>query len=153
MGLKEILRGDLTESIRSRDELKSGTIRMVLTAIANEEVAGKQARTLTEPEIITVLSREAKKRREAAEAFTDGGRLDRAQREKLEGELITTYLPEQLSEDDLKALISAAIIDSGATGPSGMGQVMKIISPKIAGKADGGTVSALVKAALTGGNS
>jgi len=152
MGLKEILRSDLTEAIRARDELKSGTIRMVLTAITNEEVAGKQARTLTEPELITVLSREAKKRREAAEAFTDGGRLDRAQREKLEGELITTYLPEQLSEDDLKALISAAIIDSGATGPSGMGQVMKIISPKIAGKADGGTVSALVKAALTGGN-
>jgi len=152
MGLKEILRSDLTEAIRARDELKSGTIRMVLTAITNEEVAGKQARTLTEPELITVLSREAKKRREAAEAFTDGGRLDRAHREKLEGELITTYLPEQLSEDDLKALISAAIIDSGATGPSGMGQVMKIISPKIAGKADGGTVSALVKAALTGGN-
>lgn len=153
MGLKEILRGDLTEAIRSRDELKSGTIRMVLTAITNEEVAGKQVRTLTEPELITVLSREAKKRREAAEAFTDGGRLDRAEREKLEGELITTYLPAQLSEDDLKQLISAAIIDSGATGPSGMGQVMKIISPKIAGKADGGTVSALVKAALTGGNS
>lgn len=153
MGLKEILRGDLTEAIRSRDELKSGTIRMLLTAITNEEVAGKQARTLLEPEIITVLSREAKKRREAAEAFTDGGRLDRAEREKLEGELITTYLPAQLSEDDLKALISAAIIQSGATGPSGMGQVMKIISPEIAGKADGGTVSALVKAALTGGNS
>ena len=153
MGLKEILRGDLTEAIRSRDELKSGTIRMVLTAITTEEVAGKQARTLTEPELITVLSREAKKRREAAEAFTDGGRLDRAEREKLEGELITTYLPQQLSEDDLKALISAAVNDSGATGPSGMGQVMKIISPKIAGKADGGTVSALVKAALTGGNS
>ena len=153
MGLKEILRSDLTEAIRSRDELKSGTIRMVLTAITNEEVAGKQARTLTEPELITVLSREAKKRREAAEAFTDGGRLDRAERERLEGEFITTYLPAQLSEDDLKQLISAAIIDSGATGPSGMGQVMKIISPKIAGKADGGTVSALVKAALTGGNS
>jgi len=153
MGLKEILRGDLTEAIRSRDELKSGTIRMVLTAITNEEVAGKQARTLTEPELITVLSREAKKRREAAEAFTDGGRLDRAEREKLEGELITTYLPRQLSNDELKQLISAAIIESGAIGPSGMGQVMKIISPEIAGKADGGTVSALVKAALTGGNS
>jgi len=153
MGLKEILRGDLTEAIRSRDELKSGTIRMVLTAITNEEVAGKQARTLTEPELIIVLSREAKKRREAAEAFTDGGRLDRAEREKLEGELITTYLPRQLSNDELKQLISAAIIESGAIGPSGMGQVMKIISPEIAGKADGGTVSALVKAALTGGNS
>ena len=153
MGLKEILRGDLTEAIRSRDELKSGTIRMVLTAITNEEVAGKQARTLTEPELITVLSREAKKRREAAEAFTEGGRLDRADREKLEGELITTYLPRQLSNDELKQLISAAIIESGAIGPSGMGQVMKIISPEIVGKADGGTVSALVKAALTGGNS
>jgi uncharacterized protein YqeY len=153
MGLKEILQHDLTEAIRSRDELKSGTIRMVLTAITNEEVSGKEARTLTEPEIITVLSREAKKRREAAEAFADGGRADRAEREKLEGEFITTYLPAQLSETEIKQLIADAIAETGATGPAGMGQVMKIVSPKIAGKADGGTVSALVKAALTGGNS
>ena len=152
MGLKEILQHDLTEAIRSRDELKSGTIRMVLTAITNEEVSGKEARTLTEPELITVLSREAKKRREAAEAFSEGGRPDRAEREKLEGEFIITYLPAQLSETDIKELISAAIAETGASGPAGMGQVMKIISPKIAGKADGGTVSALVKAALTGGN-
>jgi len=152
MGLKEILQHDLTEAIRSRDELKSGTIRMVLTAITNEEVSGKEARTLTEAEIITVLSREAKKRREAAEAFADGGRADRAEREKLEGEFITTYLPAQLSESEIKELIAHAIAETGATGPAGMGQVMKIISPKIAGKADGGTVSALVKAALTGGN-
>ena len=153
MGLKEILQHDLTEAIRSRDELKSGTIRMVLTAITNEEVSGKEARTLSEPELITVLSREAKKRREAAEAFSEGGRADRAEREKLEGEFIITYLPAQLSEAEIKELISAAIAETGATGPAGMGQVMKIISPKIAGKADGGTVSALVKAALTGGNS
>ena len=152
MGLKEILQHDLTEAIRSRDELKSGTIRMVLTAITNEEVSGKEARTLTEPELITVLSREAKKRREAAEAFSEGGRPDRAEREKLEGEFIITYLPAQLSEAEIKELISAAIAETGASGPAGMGQVMKIISPKIAGKADGGTVSALVKAALTGGN-
>ena len=152
MGLKEILQHDLTEAIRSRDELKSGTIRMVLTAITNEEVSGKEARTLTEPELITVLSREAKKRREAAEAFSEGGRPDRAEREKLEGEFIITYLPAQLSETEIKELISAAIAETGASGPAGMGQVMKIISPKIAGKADGGTVSALVKAALTGGN-
>ena len=152
MGLKEVLQSDLTEAIRSRDELKSGTIRMVLTAITNEEVSGKTARTLTEPEIITVLSREAKKRREAAEAFSDGGRPDRAEREKLEGEFIITYLPAQLSEDEIKQMIQEAISESGASGPAGMGQVMKIISPKIAGKADGGTVSALVKAALTGGN-
>jgi len=153
MGLKEILQHDLTEAIRSRDELKSGTIRMVLTAITNEEVSGKEARTLTEPEIITVLSREAKKRREAAEAFAEGGRADRAEREKLEGEFITTYLPAQLTESEIKQLIADAIAETGATGPAGMGQVMKIVSPKIAGKADGGTVSALVKAALTGGNS
>ncbi len=152
MGLKEVLQSDLTEAIRSRDELKSGTIRMVLTAITNEEVSGKTARTLTEPEIITVLSREAKKRREAAEAFSEGGRPDRAEREKLEGEFIITYLPAQLSEEEIKNLIQEAISESGASGPAGMGQVMKIVSPKIAGKADGGTVSALVKAALTGGN-
>ena len=152
MGLKEILKSDLTEAIRSRDELKSGTIRMVLTSITNEEVAGKTARILTEPEIITVLSREAKKRREAAEAFIDGGRPDRAEREKLEGEFIITYLPAQLSQDEIKAMIAQAITESGAAGPAGMGLVMKIISPKIAGKADGGLVSTLVKAALTGGN-
>ena len=152
MGLKEILKSDLTEAIRSRDELKSGTIRMVLTAITTEEVAGKEARTLSESEIIIVLSREAKKRREAAEAFTDGGRPDRAEREKQEGEVIATYLPAQLSEDEIKRLIADAIAETGASGPAGMGQVMKIVSPKIAGKADGGTVSALVKAALLGGN-
>ena len=152
MGLKEILRSDLTEAIRSRDELKSGTIRMVLTSITNEEVSGKTARTLTEPEIITVLSREAKKRREAAEAFADGGRPDRATREKLEGEFITTYLPVQLSQDEINAMIAQAIAESGAVGPAGMGLVMKIISPEIAGKADGGLVSTLVKEALTGGN-
>ena len=153
MGVKEILQSDLTEAIRSRDELKSGTIRMVLTAITTEEVSGKEARTLSEAEIITVLSREAKKRREAAEAFSDAGRLDRADREKLEGELIITYLPAQLSLDAIKQLIADAIAQTGASGATGMGQVMKVISPKIAGKADGGTVSALVKAALTGGSS
>jgi uncharacterized protein YqeY len=152
MGLKEILRSDLTEAIRSRDELKSGTIRMVLTSITNEEVAGKTARILNESEIITVLSREAKKRREAAEAFTDGGRLDRAEREKLEGEFITTYLPVQLSQEEIEVMIARAIAESGAVGPAGMGLVMKIISPEIAGKADGGLVSTLVKAALTRGN-
>ncbi len=152
MGLKEVLQSDLTEAIRSRDELKSGTIRMVLTAITNEEVSGKTARTLSEPEIITVLSREAKKRREAAEAFADGGRPDRADREKLEGEFIITYLPAQLSTDEINTMIRAAIAESGASGPAGMGQVMKIVSPKIAGKADGGLVSTLVKAALTESN-
>ena len=152
MGLKETLRSDLTEAIRSRDELKSGTIRMVLTAITNEEVSGKEARTLNDAEIITVLSREAKKRREAAEAFTIGGRADRAERETLEGEIIASYLPAALSEDEIKSIIAQAIVETGASGPAGMGQVMKTVAPKIAGRADGNTVSALVKAALSGGN-
>ena len=152
MGLKERLQGDLTEAIRSRDELKSGTIRMVLTAITNEEVSGKSARVLTDAEIITVLSREAKKRREASEAFADAGRADRAEQEINEGKVIGEYLPEQLSEADIKKMIADAIAETGASGPAGMGLVMKVISPKIAGKADGGTVSGLVKAALSGGN-
>ena len=152
MGLKARLQSELTEAIRSRNELKSGTIRMILTAITNEEVSGKSARVLADAEIITVLSREAKKRREAAEAFADAGRADRAEQETNEGKIISEYLPEQLSEADLKKMISDAIAETGASGPAGMGLVMKVISPKIAGKADGGTVSGLVKAALSGGN-
>ncbi len=152
MSIKETLQHDLTEAIRSRDELTSGTIRMVLTAITTEEVAGKEARTLSDAEIITVLSREAKKRREAAEAFKDAGRADRAELESKEGEVIARYLPAQLSEVEIKEMIAGAIAETGASGPAGMGLVMKVISPKIAGKADGGSVSALVKAALNGGN-
>ena len=148
MGLKETLQHDLTEAIRSRDELTSGTIRMVLTAITNEEVSGKAARTLSDAEIITVLSREAKKRREAADAFRDAGRADKAELETSEGAVIGRYLPEQLSEDAIKKLITDAIAETGAAGPSGMGLVMKKIQPQIAGKADGGLVSSLVKAAL-----
>jgi uncharacterized protein YqeY len=125
---------------------------MVLTAITNEEVSGKEARVLSDAEIITVLSREAKKRREAAEAFADAGRADRAEQEKKEGEIIATYLPAQLSDDEVKKIIADAIVQTGASGPQGMGQVMKLVTPQTAGKADGGLVSGLVKAALTGGN-
>jgi uncharacterized protein YqeY len=121
---------------------------MVLTAITNEEVSGKEARTLTDAEIITVLSREAKKRREAAEAFGDAGRADKAALEKAEGEVIAKYLPEQMSEDEIKKLINAAIAQTGASGPADMGKVMGVIKSQVAGKADGGTVSGLVKAAL-----
>jgi uncharacterized protein YqeY len=148
MGLKETLKSDLTEAIRSSDKVVSGTIRMVLTAITTEEVSGKEARVLSDEEIITVLSREAKKRREAAEEFAKAGRTDRAADEKAEGEVIAKYLPEQLSEDDIKQLIADAVASTGAAGPADMGKVMGVIKPKIAGKADGGLVSSLVKAAL-----
>ena len=152
MGLKETLKNDLTEAIRSSDKVVSGTIRMVLTAITNEEVSGKEARVLTDDEIITVLSREAKKRREAAEEFAKAGRTDKAADEKAEGDVIARYLPAQLSEDDIKKLIAAAIASTGAAGPADMGKVMGAIKPQIAGKADGSMVSSLVKAALAGGN-
>ena len=148
MSIKETLQSDLTEAIRSRNELHAATIRMVLTAITNEEVSGKSARVLTDAEIITVLSREAKKRREAAEAFAAGDRQDRSDREKAEGEVIALYLPAQLGEAELAQMINEAIVESGAAGPSGMGAVMKLLQPKIAGKADGAMVSAAVKSAL-----
>jgi uncharacterized protein YqeY len=148
MGLKERLRDDLTEAIRSRDAITSGTIRMVLTAITNEEVSGKSARELTEAEVITVLSREAKKRREAAEAFDAGARPEKAVTERAEGDVIAKYLPAQLSEDELATMVRDAIAETGASAPSGMGLVMKVLSPKIAGRADGATVSAAVKNAL-----
>ncbi len=148
MGLKEKLQADLTDAIRSRNEVVSGTVRMLLAAITNEEVAGKSAKVLTDAEIITVLSREAKKRREAVEAYTQAKRDDLAGKEKAEAAVIANYLPEQLSEDEIKKLIQAAIAETGAAGPAGMGLVMKVLQPKIAGKADGGVVSGLVKAAL-----
>jgi uncharacterized protein YqeY len=148
MGLKEKLQADLTQAIRSRDEIVSGTVRMLLAAITNEEVAGKAAKVLTDAEIITVLSREAKKRREAVEAYTQAKRDDLAGKEKAEAAVIANYLPEQLSEDEIKKLIHEAIAETGASGHAGMGLVMKVLQPKIAGKADGGVVSRLVKTAL-----
>jgi uncharacterized protein len=149
MGLKEKLQSDLTDAIRSKDGVKSGTIRMLLAAITNEEVAGKSVKVLSDAEVITVLSREAKKRREAVEAYTNAKRDDLANKEKEEAAVIALYLPEQLSEADIKKMITDAIVETNASGPSGMGAVMKVLQPKIAGKADGGFVSSLVKAALS----
>lgn len=152
MSLKEKLQSDLTDSMRNRDEIRSSTLRMILTSIKNEEVSGKEARELNDAELITVLSREAKKRREAAEAFDQAGAKDRADTERAEGSIIAEYLPKQLSEDEIRELISSAIRETGASSPSQMGFVMKNLQPKIAGKADGALVSSLVKAALAGGN-
>ena len=151
MSLKEKLQTDLTSSMRNRDEVRSSTIRMILTSIKNEEVSGKEVRELNESELITVLSREAKKRREAAEAFDQAGARDRAETERAEGAIIAEYLPKQLTEDEVKELIESAIKETGANSPAQMGLVMKNLQPKIAGKADGALVSSLVKAALAGG--
>ena len=126
---------------------------MLLAAITNEEVAGKASKVLVDAEIITVLSREAKKRREAVEAYTQAKRDDLAIKEKAEAQVIARYLPTQLSEDEIKKLITDAIAETSASGPADMGLVMKVLQPKIAGKADGGLIFSLVKTALNPINS
>src|SRR3954447_25843959 len=148
MGLKDQLHSDLTTAMKSRDELRTSTLRMALTAITTEEVAGKQARTLSDDEVIKVLGREAKKRREAAEAFSGAGREELATRERAEGEVLATYLPAQLGDDELAALVQAAITETGASGPQAMGQVMKVVQPKVAGRAEGGRIAAEVRRQL-----
>jgi hypothetical protein len=147
--LKDRLRADLTAAMKARDALRSATIRMALTAITNEEVAGASARVLTDDEVLKVLGREAKKRREAAEAFAGAGRAEQAAREEAEGEVIAGYLPTPLSDEELDALVAAAVAESGAEGPRAMGAVMKVLTPRVGGRADGSRVAAAVKAALS----
>ena len=146
--LKDRLHDDLTTSMKARDELRTATLRMVLTAIGNEEVAGKAARTLSVDEELKVVGREAKKRREAAEAFRSGGAQDRAQRELDEEQVLTAYLPAQLSDEQLTAIVADAVVASGASGPQAMGAVMKAVGPQVAGRADGGRVATAVRTAL-----
>ena len=149
--LKDRLQSDLTTAIKGRDEVTAATVRMVLTAITNEEVAGRQARELSDDDVLTVLGREAKKRRESAEAYDAADRPELADRERAELEVIARYLPEQLSDAELDAIVAAAVAEvaaTGATGGQAMGQVMKRVQPQVKGKADGGVVAAKVKAAL-----
>jgi len=149
--LKDQLQSDLTDAIRAQDELTMATLRMALSAITNAEVSGKEARELSDDEVVVVLTSEAKKRREAAESFDGGGATDRADRERAELRVLQRYLPEQLSEDEIKAIVAdavAAAAADGKTGPAAMGVVMKVVTPQTRGRADGGQVAALVKAAL-----
>lgn len=151
--LKQQLQDDLTTAIKGRDELTAATLRMALSAITNEEVAGKEARALSDDDVLTVLGREAKKRREAAEAFDSAGHADRAQRERDELGVLERYLPQQLSDAEVTAIVEAAVaqvVATGQSGPSAMGAVMKLVQPQVRGRADGGAVSSLVKAILAG---
>ncbi|MCX5381677.1 GatB/YqeY domain-containing protein [Streptomyces sp. NBC_00083] len=149
--LKARLKDDLTTAMKARDELRSSTLRLTLTAVAKEEVAGTSARELSDDEVLKVIAKEAKKRREAAEAFDKGGRAESAARELAEGELLDAYLPKQLSDDELATIVASAVTEAkaaGAEGPRAMGAVMKIVNPKVAGLADGGRVAAAVKKQL-----
>jgi uncharacterized protein len=148
--LKDQLRSDFTTAMKARDETRTRTLRMALTSISNEEVAGSAARNLTDDEVIRILTREAKRRREAAAAFADAGRGDQAAAERAEEQVLAGYLPAQLDDDELAAMVTAAIAETGAAGPAGIGQVMKVVTPRVAGRADGSRVAALVRRQLTG---
>jgi uncharacterized protein len=146
--LKEQLRTDLNSAMRARDQVRMRTLRMALTSVTNEEVSGDAARELSDDEIVKVLTREAKKRREAADAFESAGRPDQAAAERAEGEVLAGYLPAQLTDDELTGLVSAAIAGTGAEGTPGMGKVMKALTPQVAGRADGARVAAEVRRQL-----
>ena len=146
--LKEQLRADLTTAMKSRDELRTATLRMVLAAVSAEEVAGKEARELSDDEVQAVLRREAKKRREAADAFGSAGRTEQADRERAEGDVLAAYLPVQLEDADLAALVADVITRTGAGGMRDMGRVMGAVQDEVAGRAEGGRVAAEVRRQL-----
>ncbi|HET7349799.1 MAG TPA: GatB/YqeY domain-containing protein [Marmoricola sp.] len=150
--LKERLRTDLTTAIKARDSLRSSTLRMVLTAVTNAEVSGKSSRELTDEDVLGVLTSEAKKRREAADAFAEAGREEQAAKERAEADVIADYLPEQLSDEEIRSLVSATVEELGvrADGMRAMGRVMGALQPKVKGRADGAAVAAAVREQLAG---
>jgi uncharacterized protein len=146
--LKDRLETDLHAAMKARDQLLTGTLRMALTAVRTAEVAGEQARELSDDEVRTVLTKEAKKRRDAATAFADAGRADRAEQERAEEEVLVGYLPAQLSDEDLSAIVAEALAGVDATGKSAMGQAMRAAQAAVAGRAEGGRVAAEVRRQL-----
>ncbi|HEX6056224.1 MAG TPA: GatB/YqeY domain-containing protein [Intrasporangium sp.] len=148
--LKEQLKADLTAAMRERDQVRAGTIRMALTAVTNEEVAGKEQRELTDDDVLKVLAKEAKKRREAAEAYVSAGRAELAEVEHAELTVLETYLPKQLDDAELERIVREAVATSGATGMQQMGVAMKAANAAVAGRAEGGRVAAVVRQVLAG---
>lgn len=147
--LKDRLRADLTTAMKARDEVRTRTLRMALTSVSNEEVAGKAARELSDDEVLKILAREAKRRREAATAFEEAGRDEQAAAERAENAILADYLPAQLGDGELASLVTAAIAETGATGMPAMGQVMKAVTPQVAGRAEGSRVAAEVRRQLS----
>ena len=146
--LKDRLETDLRTAMKARDELLTGTLRMALTAVRNAEVAGERARELDDEEVRAVLTKEAKKRRDAATAFADAGRAERADRERAEEEVLVGYLPAQLSDEELAGIVAGALAGVDGTGKSAMGQAMKAAQAAVAGRAEGGRVAAEVRRQL-----
>jgi len=150
--MKQRLHDDMTAALKARDEIRKSTLRMALTAVTKAEVAGKEARELSDAEVLDVLTAEAKKRRESVTAYREAGRAELADKEQAEADILAEYLPEQLTADEIAALVTETIAETGAAelGPRGIGKVMGALQPKVKGKADGGAVSAEVKRQLAG---
>jgi uncharacterized protein len=148
--LKDRLRADLTAAMKARDAVRTRTLRMALASVVNEEVAGSASRELSDDDVQRVLAREARRRREAAEAFEGAGREEQAAAERAEGSVLAEYLPAQLGDAELAAIVTDAIAETGASGMSAMGQVMKAVTPRVAGRAEGSRVAAEVRRALAG---
>jgi uncharacterized protein len=151
--LKERLRADLTTAMKEQDKLRTATLRMLLTAIRNEEVAGKESRELGDADVLKVLAKESKKRGESAEIYTQNGRGELAANERAEAQIIDDYLPTPLTEAELADVADTAIAQVAEElgerpGMKNMGQVMKAATAIAAGKADGARLSAAVKARL-----
>lgn len=149
-GLKDRLRADLTAAMKARDDVRTRTLRMVLTSVSNEEVSGNAAHELTDDDVLRLIAREARRRREAADAFDAAGRGDQAAAERAEDQVLAGYLPVQLSDDELAAIVAEVISQTGASGMGAMGQVMRAVTPRVAGRAEGGRVAAEVRRALAG---
>ena len=151
-GLKQQLRADLTTAMKARDKVRSGTLRMVLTAITEAEVSGRESHELTDQQVLDVVIKEAKKRREAEEAYANADRPELAEKERAESAVLADYLPQQLTADQIASLVTEAIASTGAAelGLKGMGKVMGVVTPQTKGKADGGAVAAEVRRQLAG---
>jgi uncharacterized protein YqeY len=147
--LKARLESDLRTAMKARDELVTSTLRMALTAVRAAEVSGKAARELTDDEVLGVLTKEAKKRREAATAFADAGRDALATKERAEEDILAAYLPAQLSDEDLRELVAGALAAGNFSGKQSMGPAMKAAQAAVAGKAEGGRVAAEVRRQLS----
>ncbi|MFB9238543.1 GatB/YqeY domain-containing protein [Plantactinospora siamensis] len=146
--LKDRLTADMRTSLKARDEVTTSTLRMALAAIGTAEVAGAQKRDLSDEEVLAVLTKEAKKRREAATAFADAGRSEQAAKERAEGEVLDRYLPSQLSDAELADLVAGALAAGGFSGRGQMGPAMKAAQAAVAGRAEGGRVAAEVRRQL-----
>jgi uncharacterized protein len=149
--LTERLRRDLTTAMKGRDELATSALRMALAAVKEASVSGKEARDLDDDEIVKVLTKQVKRREEAAEAFRTAGRGDRAERELAEAKVLAAYLPAALTAEELEAIVAETLAEGGFSGMAAMGPAMKAVTAKVAGRADGKTVSSLVRERLGAG--